>query len=79
MPSSYEGKWGRVTYSLLANMKQSIWQVHKAKTDFPLLSKSEFPFASKTEMLIIGLKVWTWFSVKPASEFNKTLQSFTAD
>lgn len=60
MPSSYEGKWGKVTYSLRAKLTQSIWLVHKAKTDFPLRTKSEFPFASKTEMMIIGLKVRTW-------------------
>lgn len=59
MPSSYEGKWGKVTYSLRAKLTQSIWLVHKAKTDFPLRTKSEFPFASQTEMMIIGLKVWT--------------------
>ncbi|KAM3611067.1 uncharacterized protein V6R79_012994 [Siganus canaliculatus] len=56
MPSSYEGKWGKITYSLRAQLTQSIWLVHKAKTEFPLLTRSEFPFASKTEMLIIGLK-----------------------
>lgn len=77
MPSSYEGKWGKVTYSLRAKLTQSIWLVHKVKTDFPLLTKSEFPFASKSEMMIIGLKVWTWFSVKPASDFSKTISYFT--
>lgn len=64
MPSSYEGKWGKVTYSLRAKLTQSIWLVHKAAIDFPFLTKSEFPFASKTEMMIIGLKVWTRFSLK---------------
>ncbi|TWW60050.1 hypothetical protein D4764_05G0001400 [Takifugu flavidus] len=56
MPSSYDGKWGNVTYSVRAKLTQSIWLVHKAGTDFPFLTKSEFPFASKTEMMIIGLK-----------------------
>lgn len=58
MPSSYEGKWGKITYSLKAQLTQSIWLVHKTKTRFPFLTKSEFPFASKSEMIIIGLKVW---------------------
>ncbi|XP_038560472.1 arrestin domain-containing protein 3-like [Micropterus salmoides] len=56
MPSSYEGRWGKITYSLRAKLTQSIWLVHKTKTEFPFLSKSEFPFASKSEMIIIGLK-----------------------
>ncbi|XP_068461109.1 arrestin domain-containing protein 3-like [Clinocottus analis] len=56
MPSSYEGKWGKITYSLQAQLTQSIWLVHKTKTEFPFLTKSEFPFASKSEMIIIGLK-----------------------
>ncbi|XP_040052186.2 arrestin domain-containing protein 3-like isoform X2 [Gasterosteus aculeatus] len=56
MPSSYEGKWGKITYSLKAQLTQSIWLVHKTKTRFPFLTKSEFPFASKSEMIIIGLK-----------------------
>ncbi|XP_076587815.1 arrestin domain-containing protein 3-like [Chaetodon auriga] len=56
MPSSYEGKWGKITYSLRAQLTQSIWLVHKTKTEFPFLTKSEFPFASKSEMIIIGLK-----------------------
>lgn len=56
MPSSYKGKWGEVRYSLCAHLTQSIWVVHKAKTEFPFLTKSEFPFASKSEMIIIGLK-----------------------
>ncbi|XP_037536408.1 arrestin domain-containing protein 3-like [Nematolebias whitei] len=56
MPSSYKGKWGEITYSLRAHLTQSIWLVHKAKTEFPFLTKSEFPFASKSEMIIIGLK-----------------------
>uniref|UniRef100_A0A3B4WRA4 Arrestin C-terminal-like domain-containing protein n=1 Tax=Seriola lalandi dorsalis TaxID=1841481 RepID=A0A3B4WRA4_SERLL len=57
MPSSYEGKWGKITYSLRAQLTQSIWLVHKTKTEFPFLTKAEFPFASKSEMIIIGLKV----------------------
>lgn len=57
MPSSYVGKWGKITYSLRAKLTQSIWHVHKTKTEFPFLTKSEFPFASKSEMIIIGLKV----------------------
>lgn len=57
MPSSYEGKWGRITYSLRAQLTQSIWLVHKTKTEFPFWTKSEFPFASKSEMIIIGLQV----------------------
>ncbi len=69
MPSSYEGKWGKITYSLRAQLTQSIWLVHKAKTEFPFLTKSEFPFASKSEMIIIGLKVWNWFSFILASGF----------
>ncbi|XP_071338818.1 arrestin domain-containing protein 3-like [Trachinotus anak] len=56
MPSSYEGKWGKITYSLRAQLTQSIWLVHKTKIEFPFLTKSEFPFASKSEMIIIGLK-----------------------
>ncbi|XP_034728466.1 arrestin domain-containing protein 3-like [Etheostoma cragini] len=54
MPSSYEGKWGKITYSLRAQLTQSIWLVHKTKTEFPFLTN--FPFASKSEMVIIGLK-----------------------
>ncbi|XP_042278134.1 arrestin domain-containing protein 3-like [Thunnus maccoyii] len=56
MPSCYEGKWGKITYSLRAQLTQSIWLVHKTKTEFPFLTKSEFPFASKSEIIIIGLK-----------------------
>ncbi|XP_013863851.1 arrestin domain-containing protein 4 isoform X2 [Austrofundulus limnaeus] len=56
MPSSYKGKWGEITYSLRARLTQSIWLVHKTKTEIPFLTKSEFPFASKSEMIIIGLK-----------------------
>ncbi|KAG7242429.1 hypothetical protein INR49_022938 [Caranx melampygus] len=56
MPSSYEGKWGKITYSLRAQLTQSIWLVHKTKIEFPFLTKSEFPFASRSEMIIIGLK-----------------------
>uniref|UniRef100_A0A665TB99 Arrestin C-terminal-like domain-containing protein n=1 Tax=Echeneis naucrates TaxID=173247 RepID=A0A665TB99_ECHNA len=57
MPSSYEGKWGKITYTLRAQLTQSIWLVHKTKTEFPFLTKSEFPFASKSEIIIIGLKM----------------------
>ncbi|XP_053277255.1 arrestin domain-containing protein 3 [Pleuronectes platessa] len=56
MPSSYEGKWGKITYSLRAQLTQSIWLVHKTKMEFPFLTKSEFPFASRSETMIIGLK-----------------------
>ncbi|XP_072289548.1 arrestin domain-containing protein 3-like [Eucyclogobius newberryi] len=56
MPSSYQGKWGRITYSLRAQLTQSIWVVHKTKTEFPFRTTAEYPFASKTEMVIIGLK-----------------------
>ncbi|XP_065821227.1 arrestin domain-containing protein 3-like isoform X2 [Labrus bergylta] len=56
IPSSYEGKWGKITYSLRAQLTLSIWSVHKSKTQFPFLTKSEFPYASKSEMIIIGLK-----------------------
>ncbi|KAM4745824.1 arrestin domain-containing protein 3-like [Anableps anableps] len=56
MPSSYKGKWGEITYSLRAHLTQSIWLVHKTKTEFPFLTNSEFPFASRSEMIIIGLK-----------------------
>ncbi|XP_036954513.1 arrestin domain-containing protein 3-like isoform X1 [Acanthopagrus latus] len=56
MPSSYVGRWGKITYSLRAKLTQSIWLVHKTKIEFPFLTKSEFPFASKSEMIIIGLK-----------------------
>uniref|UniRef100_A0A096LZP8 Arrestin C-terminal-like domain-containing protein n=1 Tax=Poecilia formosa TaxID=48698 RepID=A0A096LZP8_POEFO len=56
MPSSYRGKCGEITYSLRAHLTQSIWLVHKTKTEFPFLTSSEFPFASKSEMIIIGLK-----------------------
>ena len=58
MPSSYEGKWGSITYSLHTKLTQTAWQVYKAKTQFPVLTKNEFPFCSKSEMIIIGLKVW---------------------
>lgn len=57
MPSTYEGKWGKISYTLHAQLTQSIWRVYKAKTEFPFATKSEFPFASKTETIIIGLKV----------------------
>ncbi|XP_060926808.1 arrestin domain-containing protein 3-like [Limanda limanda] len=56
MPSSYEGKWGKIVYSLRAQLTQSIWLVHKTKMDFPFLTKSEYPFASRSETMIIGLK-----------------------
>ncbi|XP_059910245.1 arrestin domain-containing protein 3-like isoform X1 [Gadus macrocephalus] len=56
MPSSYEGKWGSITYSLHTKLTQTAWQVYKAKTRFPVLTKNEFPFGSKSEMIIIGLK-----------------------
>ncbi|KAK7933712.1 hypothetical protein WMY93_004608 [Mugilogobius chulae] len=56
MPSSYQGKWGRITYSLRAQLTQSIWVVHKTKTEFPFRTKAEYPFASKTEQILIGLK-----------------------
>ncbi|CAN9513321.1 unnamed protein product [Ophioblennius macclurei] len=56
MPSSFKGKWGNITYSLRAQLTQSLWLVHKVKTEFPFLTKSEFPFASKSESIIIGLK-----------------------
>ncbi|XP_061624008.1 arrestin domain-containing protein 3-like [Phyllopteryx taeniolatus] len=56
MPSSYAGKWGRITYSLQAQLTQSIWKIHKTKMEFPFLTKSEFPFASKSQMLIVGLQ-----------------------
>uniref|UniRef100_A0A3B4ZGM7 Arrestin C-terminal-like domain-containing protein n=1 Tax=Stegastes partitus TaxID=144197 RepID=A0A3B4ZGM7_9TELE len=44
MPSTYKGKWGTITYSLRAQLTQSIWLVQKTKTEFPFLTKSEFPF-----------------------------------
>ncbi|XP_041854364.1 arrestin domain-containing protein 4-like isoform X2 [Melanotaenia boesemani] len=56
MPSSYKGKFGAITYSLRAQLTQSIWLVHKTKTEFPFLTKAEFPFASKSDIIIIGLK-----------------------
>ncbi|KAM8866107.1 arrestin domain-containing protein 3-like [Synchiropus picturatus] len=56
MPSSFDGKWGNITYSLRAQLTRSIWHVHKTKLEFPFLTKSEFPFASRSEMFIIGLK-----------------------
>ncbi|XP_055367901.1 arrestin domain-containing protein 3-like isoform X1 [Betta splendens] len=56
MPSSYRGKWGRVTYSVRAQLTQTIWLVHKTKAELPFLTKSDFPFASRSEMIIIGLK-----------------------
>nr|XP_054587424.1 arrestin domain-containing protein 3-like [Nothobranchius furzeri] len=56
MPSSYKGEWGEIRYSLRATLAQSIWLVHKNKTEFPFLTKAEFPFASKSEMILIGLK-----------------------
>lgn len=57
MPSSYEGKWGKISYTLQARLTLSIWRVQKTKTEFPFVTKSEFPFASKSEMIIIGLQV----------------------
>lgn len=77
MPSSYDGKWGNVTYSVRAKLTQSIWLVHKAGTDFPFLTKSEFPFASKTEMMIIGLKVCTWFPFEPVRDVRCHSQILT--
>ncbi|CAL9708240.1 unnamed protein product [Knipowitschia caucasica] len=65
MPSSYQGKWGRITYSLRAQITQSIWIVHKTKIEFPFRTKAEYPFASKTETILIGLKEQqqaTWIS-----------------
>ncbi|XP_061767827.1 arrestin domain-containing protein 3-like [Nerophis ophidion] len=56
MPSSYEGKWGRIIYSLKAQLTLSIWSIHKTKIEIPFLTKSEFPFASKSEMIIMGLQ-----------------------
>nr|XP_057939364.1 arrestin domain-containing protein 3-like [Doryrhamphus excisus] len=56
MPSSYEGKWGRIEYSLKAKLSMSIWSIHKRKIEFPFLTNVEFPFASKSEMIIIGLQ-----------------------
>ncbi|XP_077570766.1 arrestin domain-containing protein 3-like [Stigmatopora nigra] len=56
MPSSYEGRWGRITYNLQAELTQTIWSIHKTSIDFPFLTKSEFPFTPKSEMSIIGLK-----------------------
>ncbi|XP_028301765.1 arrestin domain-containing protein 3-like [Gouania willdenowi] len=56
MPSSFKGKWGHITYSVRAQLTQSLWLVHKAKAEVPFLSKSEFPFASKSEIIIIGLQ-----------------------
>ncbi|XP_077378175.1 arrestin domain-containing protein 3-like [Festucalex cinctus] len=56
MPSSYDGKWGRIAFSLQAQLTQSIWSIHKTRIEFPFLTKSEFPFGSKSEMLIIGLQ-----------------------
>lgn len=61
MPSTYEGRWGKISYTLQAKLTQCIWRVHKAKTEFPFVTKSEFPFASKAEMIIIGLKVAEMF------------------
>ncbi|XP_054635049.1 arrestin domain-containing protein 3-like [Dunckerocampus dactyliophorus] len=56
MPSSYEGQWGRIAYSLNAKLTLSIWSIHKRKIEFPFLTKSDFPFASKSEMIILGLQ-----------------------
>uniref|UniRef100_A0A3B3BJ48 Arrestin C-terminal-like domain-containing protein n=1 Tax=Oryzias melastigma TaxID=30732 RepID=A0A3B3BJ48_ORYME len=49
MPSSFKGKWGEITYSLRAQLTQSIWLVQKTKTEFPFVTNSEFPFGSKSE------------------------------
>ncbi|XP_061674597.1 arrestin domain-containing protein 3-like [Syngnathoides biaculeatus] len=56
MPSSYEGKWGRITYSLQAQLTQSIGKIHKTRIEFPFRTKSEFPFAAKSEMPIVVLQ-----------------------
>uniref|UniRef100_A0A8C8A5K8 Arrestin C-terminal-like domain-containing protein n=1 Tax=Oryzias sinensis TaxID=183150 RepID=A0A8C8A5K8_9TELE len=44
MPSSFKGKWGEITYSLRAKLTQSIWLVHKTKTEFPFVTNSELFF-----------------------------------
>lgn len=61
MPSSFKGKWGEITYSLRAQLTQSIWLVQKTKTEFPFVTNSEFPFGSKSEAIIIELKVQKLF------------------
>ncbi|XP_068167874.1 arrestin domain-containing protein 3-like [Antennarius striatus] len=79
MPSSYEGKWGKIVYSLRAHLTQSVWLVHKTKTEFPFLTKSEFPFASKSEMIIIGLKEQQCVSRVSFFGFEKVTMNVTSE
>ncbi|XP_051277304.1 arrestin domain-containing protein 3-like isoform X1 [Dicentrarchus labrax] len=79
MPSSYEGKWGKITYSLRAQLTQSIWLVHKTKTEFPFLTKSEFPFASKSDMIIIGLKEQQYATRISFYGFEKVTMNVTSE
>uniref|UniRef100_A0A4W5M1W1 Arrestin C-terminal-like domain-containing protein n=1 Tax=Hucho hucho TaxID=62062 RepID=A0A4W5M1W1_9TELE len=48
MPSSYMGKWGKITYYLKAKLIRTLWLIDKAKT--------EFTYLSKTNMIIPGLR-----------------------
>uniref|UniRef100_A0A8C8D6Q8 Arrestin C-terminal-like domain-containing protein n=1 Tax=Oncorhynchus tshawytscha TaxID=74940 RepID=A0A8C8D6Q8_ONCTS len=49
MPSSYMGKWGKITYYLKAKLIRTLWLIDRAKT--------EFTYLSKTNMIIPGLRV----------------------
>ncbi|CDQ65865.1 unnamed protein product [Oncorhynchus mykiss] len=48
MPSSYMGKWGKITYYLKAKLIRTLWLIDRAKT--------EFTYLSKTNMIIPGLR-----------------------
>ncbi|KAL0979754.1 hypothetical protein UPYG_G00189200 [Umbra pygmaea] len=48
MPSSYVGKWGKITYCLEVKLIRTLWQIDEVK--------KEFPFLSKAVMIIAGLR-----------------------
>ncbi|KAJ8006132.1 hypothetical protein DPEC_G00125070 [Dallia pectoralis] len=49
MPSSYVGKYGQITYSLKAKLIRTLWQIDKAKTEFPFVSKADVIFPGLRE------------------------------
>uniref|UniRef100_A0A673CDS6 Arrestin C-terminal-like domain-containing protein n=1 Tax=Sphaeramia orbicularis TaxID=375764 RepID=A0A673CDS6_9TELE len=72
MPSSYKGKWGSVTYSLRAQLTQSIWLIHKTKTEFPFLTKSEFPFMPQQGMTDKKMKLFASGTVNMDVRIDRT-------